>query len=401
MSTWSSLSLLLTTALTIWSVVAADDGFISIPFVGVDRKAAHLPAWGFQRAGATVNVPLENIDLAYLMNISIGTPPQPFTLLLDTGSSSTWVPSKGCGQFCGYPPHTFSPTESDTFNTTNMLFSIHYGEGFSRGYYAQDTVTLNDVVSVPDAYFAVSDFNDGELSMDGADGILGIGPDVLSRYNNPDDVVVPTLVSSMHKADVIPNNTFSVYFKALESTEKNISRVNGDIIFGGVDLSRVENETISYMPITSHSDFKDYWAVDIDSISVDNETVSYNPTLPALVDTGSTLIFLPKEIIDSALSRVKGLAVDYSGQYLVPCNTEDLVPITFNMGEHEFTLHPHEYIVPLSVGGTVYQSQEYCYTYLHEAPSFVDAILGYGFLQQFVSVYDDENRRIGLGRATY
>lgn len=29
-----------------------------------------------------------------------------------------------------------------------MVFSIRYGEGFSRGYYAKDTVTINGV-SVP------------------------------------------------------------------------------------------------------------------------------------------------------------------------------------------------------------------------------------------------------------
>lgn len=68
-----------------------------------------------------------------------------------------------------------------------MVFSIRYGEGFSRGYYAKDTVTINGV-SVPQVVsglsakrytntltciydsqnFAVSDYNDGDLTMDGA-----------------------------------------------------------------------------------------------------------------------------------------------------------------------------------------------------------------------------------------
>lgn len=125
------------------------------------------------------------------MNISIGTPPQPFTLLLDTGkigasilypylflaagSSTTWVPIAGCGQFCGSPAHTLKTTDSSTYSTSNLIFSVRYGEGFSRGFYAKDTVTLEGGVKVPNANFAVSDFNDGELTIDGADGIIGLG----------------------------------------------------------------------------------------------------------------------------------------------------------------------------------------------------------------------------------
>ena len=50
----------------------------------------------------------------------------------------------------------------------------------------------------------------------------------------------------------------------------------------------------------------------------------------------------------------------------------------------------------------MYKSREYCYTYLQEGSSNVSAvILGYGFLQHFVSVYDAYNRRLGLGRVVH
>jgi hypothetical protein len=80
----------------------------------------------------------------------IGTPPQPFTLLLDTGSSSTWVPIYGCGRYCGFPKNSLRPSNSSTFKSDNVLFSIRYGEGFSRGTYAKDTISINGV-SVPNA----------------------------------------------------------------------------------------------------------------------------------------------------------------------------------------------------------------------------------------------------------
>lgn len=64
---------------------------------------------------------------------------------MDTGSSSTWVPIYECGRHCGFPKNTLRPKNSSTFKTDNTLFSIRYGEGFARGRYAQDTLTINDV----------------------------------------------------------------------------------------------------------------------------------------------------------------------------------------------------------------------------------------------------------------
>ncbi|KAI9245902.1 aspartic peptidase domain-containing protein [Sporodiniella umbellata] len=219
---------------------------ILVPFQAVSSRD-QMKAASVDRL---IDIPLANVDLAYLIDIEIGTPPQLFTLLLDTGSSITWVPITGCDRFCGYPPHSFSPAASTTFNTTRTPFTIRYGEGFSRGYYAQDTVTIHGV-AIPQANFAISDSNDGELTLDGADGILGIGPDKLSIYNNPEKKVIPTIVTVMHQKGVIDHPIFSVYFHPLNNQQK---RINGEIVFGGVNPKRILGQ-VKYAPLTSKKEY--------------------------------------------------------------------------------------------------------------------------------------------------
>ena len=41
---------------------------------------------------------LQDVDLSfrYVMDITLGTPPQPFRVMIDTGSSNLFVPGEGC-----------------------------------------------------------------------------------------------------------------------------------------------------------------------------------------------------------------------------------------------------------------------------------------------------------------
>lgn len=133
--------------------------------------------------GKAENVIIKDFSNAqYYGTIEIGTPPQPFTVIFDTGSSNLWVPKVNCKN-CGYwfingGKKKYDESESSTFKEDGSDFHIQYGSGDVKGFFSVDNVVLADDLVIADQKFAeVSDA--GGLGagyiMGQFDGILGLG----------------------------------------------------------------------------------------------------------------------------------------------------------------------------------------------------------------------------------
>lgn len=113
-------------------------------------------------------------QMIYVGTISIGTPPQEFSMVFDTGSTDTWVPSIYCSsraccesQACPHPscpPHPcqvspwqspspscvcstvthrmFNPDQSSTFHPSGEIMDVAYGTGSMKGIVGYDTVNV-------------------------------------------------------------------------------------------------------------------------------------------------------------------------------------------------------------------------------------------------------------------
>lgn len=118
--------------------------------------------------------------------VELGTPPQSFTVVFDTGSSNLWVPQVGCKN-CGYwwsgGKHKFDHEKSSSYKADGADFHIQYGSGDVKGIFSVDDVTLaQDIVISGQKFAEVSDAGGLGLgyTMGKFDGILGLGFEGLS-----------------------------------------------------------------------------------------------------------------------------------------------------------------------------------------------------------------------------
>ncbi|XP_041083919.1 cathepsin E-A-like [Polyodon spathula] len=315
----------------------------------------------------------------YYGEISIGTPPQNFTVIFDTGSSNLWVPSGLCSSQACEAHHRYNSSDSVTYQVDGRPFSIQYGTGSLTGILGIDLVTVEGI-AVSNQQFGESMTEPGSTFVDANfDGILGLGyPTIAAGGATP-------VFDNMMAQNLVDMPIFSVYLNRNPDYSSS-----GEIIFGGFDPSHFSGE-LHWVPVTKQG----YWQILVDNIKVNGEVMFCSGGCQAIVDTGTSMLTGPTADI-TALQQVLGASSLDEGTYAVDCGNINALPdLTFTINGAEFTLNPAAYIVMEESGLCTRRFQGM------DTPPPVGPlwILGDVFIGQFYSVFDRGNNRVGLAKA--
>jgi saccharopepsin len=308
--------------------------------------------------------------------ISIGTPPQDFKVILDTGSSNLWVPSQSCGSIACYLHAKYDSSASETYKKNGSDFEIRYGSGSLSGFVSQDVVTIGDL-KIKGQDFAEATSEPGLAFAFGRfDGILGMGFDRISVNG-----IVPPFYQLVNQK-LIDEPVFAFYLNSESGSD------DSEVVFGGVDKDHYTGK-ITEIPLRR----KAYWEVDLDSISFGDETAELENT-GVILDTGTSLIALPSDLAE-LLNKEMGAKKSYNGQYTIDCSARKSLPdISFKLSGHDFAISANDYILEVS-GSCIstFMGMDF------PAPVGPLAILGDAFLRKWYSIYDLGKGTVGLAEA--
>jgi saccharopepsin len=214
-------------------------------------------------------------------DIALGTPPQTFKVVLDTGSSNLWVPSTECNSIACYLHTKYDHSASSTYKKNGTSFEIRYGSGSLSGFVSQDTFQIGDL-KVKHQDFAEATQEPGLAFAFGRfDGIMGLGYDTISVNK-----IVPPFYNMIDQG-LLDEPVFAFY---LSSTDDQGSE--SEAVFGGINEDHFSGKLVK-IPLRR----KAYWEVDLDAITFGGNTAEMDDT-GVILDTGTSLIALPSTMAE-------------------------------------------------------------------------------------------------------
>jgi len=251
---------------------------------------------------------------AYYGTLMVGTPPEPFTVVFDTGSGHLILPSTYCRSETCRAHKRFRRTASSTaadidYDGTKVKaddprdqITVSFGTGEVTGVFVEDVICVEGIGSdgqspalpgnasetthesgcVTLRLIAATEMSEEPFKSFQFDGILGLGLDGLSQ--SPEFNFLGVVAQSVGAWGGTMPHTFAVFLA--ENT-----REDSEIALGGWAKGHLREE-LSWSPVPDPE--LGHWLLNIKGLYVDGERVKFcDEGCKAAVDTGTSLLAVP------------------------------------------------------------------------------------------------------------
>lgn len=325
---------------------------------------------------------------AYYANATLGTPAQSFQLLIDTGSSDLWVntPSsllcRNSTQPCA-DYGTYKANSSSTYSYVASDFDISYTDGSNAtGDYATDTFVIGGT-TVTNLRFGIGYVSTCEQS------ILGIGYEAneaeVSSGNGNTYSNLPAMLVEQGK---IASNAYSLWLNDLDSN-------TGNILFGGVDTEKFHG-TLSTLPILTENGTYLEFIITLTGVSIGSVTITSDQSIPVLLDSGSSITYLPDAITSVIYNQIQTQYDPEQGAAPVPCSlAESTTTINFTFTSPTISIPMRELVINANDGTGS------CYLGIAPTRGGGNSVLGDTFIRSAYVVYDTSNNQISIAQTNF
>ncbi|KAI0819361.1 family A1 protease [Trametes gibbosa] len=362
----------------------------------IDRKRAKAFRAGSRAApnlfqqGAAVNVPATNQAVDYVTTVTIGNPGKAYILLIDTGSSNTWVGARPLD-------NPFIPSLSTSL--PQNLVSVEYGSGFVAGVEVTDRLTLPSGQVIENQSIGTALLSGGFTDVD---GIIGIGPVNLTCGTLlVGSECIPTVTDNAFSQGIISRNLVGFSFHPTDT----LNNTNGELTFGGLDTSKFTGP-LNFVPITLTSPASQFVGID-QSITLGSPTgETVLPTTAGITDTGTTLLLIASDAFATYQSITGGVLDATTGLLMItPDQFANLKSLFFNVGGNTFEFTPNAQIWPRALNTAIGGTEGNIYLVINDigtpTGSGLDFIDGMTFLERFYYVFDAQNSRVGFANTPF
>jgi len=309
---------------------------------------------------------------AYWGTISVGSPPQEFKVIFDTGSGNLILPKDSCAE-PGCMPHTkYSPHDSQTSKKVNNEngeagSSITFGTGEIEGDFYNDKVCVGESICVDAGFIAATHESEEPFKDIPFDGIMGMGFEDLSMGDGFN------IVGDLQAKGALPGGQFSFYL-----TDDGDS----ELTFGGYKQENLASDVV-WSKVVRES----WWQVAMDDITFDNKPQNLcggEGGCQVAVDTGTSMLAGPTDLVNKLTDMV---------DVKEDCSNFDALPkLGFQLGNKVLNLRPDDYI-DRDGSSSCSLSLMALDVPPPKGPVF---IFGDPFLRRFVTVFDRAQSRVGF-----